>query len=103
MPFSSRNSTLSPYILLPSVVKRSPASSRHSQSGQLMLSSVSVGKPPAIRVFTVSYTHLRAHETKANIVCRLLLEKKKKTKKHKKLLIFQSITQLHKTISTPYN
>src|SRR5665809_169556 len=25
----------------------------------------------------VSYTHLRAHETKANPVCRLLLEKKK--------------------------
>ena len=29
--------------------------------------------PPA----AVSYTHLRAHETKANLVCRLLLEKKK--------------------------
>src|SRR5660398_130030 len=28
----------------------------------------------------VSYTHLRAHETKANLVCRLLLEKKKKNK-----------------------
>src|SRR5665809_106334 len=28
-----------------------------------------------------SYTHLRAHETKANLVCRLLLEKKKKTKR----------------------
>ena len=28
---------------------------------------------------TVSYTHLRAHETKANLVCRLLLEKQKKT------------------------
>src|SRR5660397_265948 len=28
----------------------------------------------------VSYTHLRAHETKANLVCRLLLEKKKKKK-----------------------
>src|SRR5660398_318515 len=29
------------------------------------------------RVFApVSYTHLRAHETKANLVCRLLLEKK---------------------------
>jgi len=27
----------------------------------------------------VSYTHLRAHETKANLVCRLLLEKKKIT------------------------
>ena len=27
-------------------------------------------------ILTVSYTHLRAHETKANLVCRLLLEKK---------------------------
>src|SRR5660398_186731 len=32
----------------------------------------------------VSYTHLRAHETKANLVCRLLLEKKKKKKKKQK-------------------
>src|SRR5674476_467086 len=29
----------------------------------------------------VSYTHLRAHETGRNLVCRLLLEKKKKNKK----------------------
>src|SRR5660397_281338 len=29
-----------------------------------------------LRVNPVSYTHLRAHETKANLVCRLLLEKK---------------------------
>src|SRR5660397_282068 len=29
----------------------------------------------AIGRIAVSYTHLRAHETKANIVCRLLLEK----------------------------
>ena len=29
---------------------------------------------------TVSYTHLRAHETGRNLVCRLLLEKKKKPK-----------------------
>ena len=28
-------------------------------------------------LLAVSYTHLRAHETKANLVCRLLLEKKK--------------------------
>src|SRR5660398_196297 len=28
-----------------------------------------------ITVGSVSYTHLRAHETKANLVCRLLLEK----------------------------
>ena len=26
-------------------------------------------------MFTVSYTHLRAHETEADLVCRLLLEK----------------------------
>eukprot|EP00828_Plagiopyla_frontata_P004741 TRINITY_DN11789_c0_g1_i2.p4 TRINITY_DN11789_c0_g1~~TRINITY_DN11789_c0_g1_i2.p4 ORF type:complete len:114 (-),score=18.62 TRINITY_DN11789_c0_g1_i2:17-358(-) len=30
---------------------------------------------------SVSYTHLRAHETGRNLVCRLLLEKKKKNKK----------------------
>ena len=33
---------------------------------------------------TVSYTHLRAHETGRNLVCRLLLEKKKKIKTKKK-------------------
>src|SRR5674536_375378 len=33
------------------------------------------GPPP------VSYTHLRAHETPEHLVCRLLLEKKKKKKK----------------------
>ncbi|VTU58040.1 hypothetical protein AMBR_DPAELIID_02769 [Lacticaseibacillus rhamnosus] len=32
----------------------------------------------------VSYTHLRAHETEADLVCRLLLEKKKKKKKKRK-------------------
>ena len=31
-------------------------------------------------VDAVSYTHLRAHETGRNLVCRLLLEKKKKKK-----------------------
>ena len=30
----------------------------------------------------VSYTHLRAHETVLDLVCRLLLEKKKTKKKH---------------------
>ena len=33
----------------------------------------------AIRGAAVSYTHLRAHETVLDLVCRLLLEKKKKT------------------------
>ena len=30
---------------------------------------------------SVSYTHLRAHETLMNLVCRLLLEKKRQSKK----------------------
>src|SRR5450756_3254130 len=35
-------------------------------------------KLAAIRIWSVSYTHLRAHETRHDLVCRLLLEKKKK-------------------------
>ena len=42
----------------------------------------------------VSYTHLRAHETEADLVCRLLLEKKKSNKKH---------TKSRRTQSTPRN
>src|SRR5450756_2685571 len=37
-----------------------------------------------IRTGSVSYTHLRAHETRHDLVCRLLLEKKKKKKKKNK-------------------
>ena len=32
----------------------------------------------AYQLLPVSYTHLRAHETVLDLVCRLLLEKKKK-------------------------
>src|SRR5674476_1603941 len=39
--------------------------------------SIIMCQPPTER--PVSYTHLRAHETGRNLVCRLLLEKKKKT------------------------
>eukprot|EP00825_Cyclidium_porcatum_P021592 TRINITY_DN24029_c0_g1_i2.p1 TRINITY_DN24029_c0_g1~~TRINITY_DN24029_c0_g1_i2.p1 ORF type:complete len:119 (+),score=14.05 TRINITY_DN24029_c0_g1_i2:257-613(+) len=39
---------------------------------------VSQGAVKMIRRMTVSYTHLRAHETRHDLVCRLLLEKKKK-------------------------
>ena len=42
---------------------------------------------------SVSYTHLRAHETDSYLVCRLLLEKKKSGKKTKK----------HRTQNTPRN
>ena len=33
-------------------------------------------------IIPVSYTHLRAHETVLDLVCRLLLEKKKKGENH---------------------
>ena len=36
------------------------------------------GPYEAINPYPVSYTHLRAHETVLDLVCRLLLEKKKK-------------------------
>ena len=38
----------------------------------------------------VSYTHLRAHETVLDLVCRLLLEKKKKTKTHDSIMMRNS-------------
>ena len=45
----------------------------------------------------VSYTHLRAHETVLDLVCRLLLEKTKKTKtKNKKTRRYLHVdSQLH--------
>ena len=44
---------------------------RHGIGGMLNQDFVDLSKP-------VSYTHLRAHETVLDLVCRLLLEKKKK-------------------------
>src|SRR5450756_2150682 len=37
-----------------------------------------VGGEQSGHIISVSYTHLRAHETRHDLVCRLLLEKKKK-------------------------
>ena len=44
----------------------------------------------------VSYTHLRAHETRGNLVCRLLLEKKKHT--HNATLIKTTRQKRHKLL-----
>src|SRR5450756_2899730 len=43
---------------------------------------VACGEPDATAAGPVSYTHLRAHETRHDLVCRLLLEKKKNNKKN---------------------
>ena len=45
---------------------------------------------PSIIAMPVSYTHLRAHETDSYLVCRLLLEKKKK---HNHTTSFPQITK----------
>ena len=39
-------------------------------------------------IIAVSYTHLRAHETVLDLVCRLLLEKKKNKKKKTHTIVF---------------
>ena len=58
-------------------------------------------RPPklCVRNMAVSYTHLRAHETRHDLVCRLLLEKKKHEKKkntQQKTTLFQIYTNLLK-------
>ena len=47
-------------------------------------------KNPQERVEAVSYTHLRAHETVLDLVCRLLLEKKKHNKYNNYSYMLQS-------------
>src|SRR5680860_1804198 len=42
-------------------------------------------RPAAANIVPVSYTHLRAHETDSYLVCRLLLEKKKKKTQNYKI------------------
>src|SRR5450756_2949643 len=53
---------------------------RVGEPGVLAESGVEDGDDRPARGRAVSYTHLRAHETRHDLVCRLLLEKKKKNK-----------------------
>src|SRR5450756_2687760 len=59
---------------------RSRLSSSFSDTARLRRSQMSrkSGSIIRLRFGAVSYTHLRAHETRHDLVCRLLLEKKKK-------------------------
>ena len=45
----------------------------------LVINAFAIGSTEFISVGSVSYTHLRAHETDSYLVCRLLLEKKKRS------------------------
>src|SRR5674536_128140 len=67
-----------------SALRRVPAADRVDARGQLSACQAGdeggPGDGDAGGMTAVSYTHLRAHETPEHLVCRLLLEKKKKTK-----------------------
>src|SRR5678816_2160053 len=43
--------------------------------GQINIAKPQNGQYSAVNLVSVSYTHLRAHETPEHLVCRLLLEK----------------------------
>ena len=65
----------------------------------------SLVKIQLLSTLSVSYTHLRAHETVLDLVCRLLLEKKKKKNKYIIITIFISSNATHTAtyIDSNYN
>src|SRR5665213_3779728 len=67
------------YLVVASAFAQTPSTSSPALSldQQNKISEIVTNRTPQ----PVSYTHLRAHETGRNLVCRLLLEKKKKNKK----------------------
>ena len=50
----------------------------------------------------VSYTHLRAHETDQDLVCRLLL-KKKKTRQQKRNIVYDNVAEQKHTNASQTN
>ena len=54
----------------------------------------------AADLWAVSYTHLRAHETVLDLVCRLLLEKKQKNNKKTQKKKTKTQTKIEHTLST---
>src|SRR5678816_3919039 len=52
----------------------------HGETGGEVVFNTSLTGYQEILTDPVSYTHLRAHETPEHLVCRLLLEKKKKNR-----------------------
>ena len=75
-------------LLLNSCVKDELYKTPHPDKGRITItadwSHRSTDCPLPEEYVSVSYTHLRAHETGRNLVCRLLLEKKKKNTPKKK-------------------
>ena len=62
-----------------------------------------VGMRNRHRPLAVSYTHLRAHETVLDLVCRLLLEKKKNKTHRQTVTNGINLTQNDKSTKTTHN
>eukprot|EP00831_Metopus_contortus_P079410 TRINITY_DN7897_c0_g1_i2.p1 TRINITY_DN7897_c0_g1~~TRINITY_DN7897_c0_g1_i2.p1 ORF type:complete len:259 (-),score=51.37 TRINITY_DN7897_c0_g1_i2:47-823(-) len=79
------------YEVIPSEEKKSNPRGLHKEKAMVI-----TVKKQSFHSIPVSYTHLRAHETSLHLVCRLLLEKKKKkkTKNTRKLSISQKKTKI---------
>src|SRR5665647_2239962 len=73
-----------PPVHLPAMPEHTNSFARLPRSSHSSRASIEVGETGGQGSLTswwaVSYTHLRAHETDSYLVCRLLLEKKKKIK-----------------------
>ena len=61
------------------------------------------GEPDLLYIDPVSYTHLRAHETVLDLVCRLLLEKKKYTNLKYDYKTIHQITGIPHSERCPYH
>ena len=64
----------------------------HMHAGSSSPSLLSVLNTIKLSLFSVSYTHLRAHETLRYLVCRLLLENVQ--------LVFGAVSYTHLTLPT---
>ena len=73
-----------------------PGAAQRRQLLDALAASVLLPADPLLLVLddlqSVSYTHLRAHETVLDLVCRLLLEKKKTTHSTKPTLSYRTTT-----------
>ena len=71
------------------ILKNKRINIRISERDLSKLKSKSVEEGIPYQTLAVSYTHLRAHETVLDLVCRLLLEKKKKNDSYNITHLFQ--------------
>src|SRR5674476_1339049 len=63
---------------IPAAIITTPTNNTRVENSEFVKGTAHNTEGEQYYLWPVSYTHLRAHETGRNLVCRLLLEKKKK-------------------------